>query len=274
MESIMSDGFNESKAKLALDEVNHFFGDYTRMSPFERHVVRRFIFPFWGFYRHQIKLLVTYPFDYPGRAIVLSNLGEVHQEMMKQYGPLPSWLDGARCRSALRALRSRSSRRGAPTRSRARSSRRPRCCRRSSRWRSSRPPAGASTTAQPFTDRSVIENYGGMRINAETGQEAGNTAPGILEALLRNVPQYQELEQAVAGGKTYDTANLIDILSGQGAQTDATGAPKYPTDAGEQLMKLLGMSTTDYNLGGYQSYLAAQQEMAAKALAQRNTVTA
>lgn len=57
----------------AIRLANKVFVDMNAMTPFERVVMRK-VFPFYGFTRHLGRYLLTYPFDHPLRASILSNL--------------------------------------------------------------------------------------------------------------------------------------------------------------------------------------------------------
>jgi cell wall-associated NlpC family hydrolase len=263
IQSIMDSGFTEAKGRLAVDGANSFFGDYASMSPFERHVVRRFIFPFWGFYRHQLGLLVRFPFQYPLRAEVMQHLGQANQEMIDQYGPIPSWLDSAIPMGAPGNVTEFYNPRGADPFS-----------------GSFQAPVsqinpilkdliergtGRSLyTGQPFSDAGVASGYGSdMRFDAN-GNPVGNVLPSLPEQLLQNVPLYNTLKQAVAGGKTYDTATLIDALQGQALETNASGEPVKQMSPGDVLAQYLGLGTTQTDLNSYQQYLEEQRQAALK----------
>ncbi|MGQ0669543.1 MAG: hypothetical protein ACT4PO_07710, partial [Actinomycetota bacterium] len=270
---ILERGFDENAARAALAEVTHFYGNYGALGPYERHVVRRFIFPFYGFFKHQAKLLLSFPFEYPGRAEVLRSLGETTRELTEEYGPMPEWLEGAMpfgppgqgeipfftsrgpnpfnmsfsamtemLSPALKVILERSS--------------------------------GKNLfTGQPFSDPDVIRPYGTDQafqiIRDAQGNPvdvvplAGQPLPGFLEHLLQQVPQYEMAEEAIAQGKTYDTSTLLDALGGNAAIVDpATGQPKYPTGFPQQLLKLAGLGLTPYDLQRYQDRLLQLQKAA------------
>lgn len=271
LENLAASGIDEMSARAAIREVDRFFGNYARMTPFERNVVRRFIFPFWGFYRHQAKLLLSMPFEVAERTAVLNQLSRITQEFYSEYGPIPEWLEGSVPLAPygpgdIPFLLTQGADPFSPT---------------------FQPPQLALSpvlkviweqvtgrsllTGEPFSDREVVQGlYGSderFRIvrdewgNAVGVRPAGAVVPGILEHLLRQVPQYQSLERLLAGGKTYDTANLLDVLRGKAAIRDELGAVKYPTSLGRELAKLSGVNITPYDLQAY------QQRMAEEALA-------
>jgi len=273
--NIMKAGFDETNAKSALNEVVHFFGDYGNLGAFERHVLRRWMFPFWSFYKHQAKLLMTFPFEYPARANLLKALSDVNNEMMAEYGPVPAWLEGALPLTAPGQNVEYLSTRGANPFSMT-----------FEPWTGMLSPVlkvaieqatGRSLfTGREFTDPNVITPFGtdqrfriqygpdGQVIGAEPVERV---APGLIESMLQQIPQYQMTKEVVSGGKTYDTASLIDALQGTAVVEDpATGEPRYPTDLADKLASLFGANTYDYDLGSYQDSLQ-QQKLAALAAA-------
>ena len=261
---IMENGFDEAKAKLALDEVNHFMGDYTTMGPFERHVVRRFVFPFWGFYRHATKLIVSFPFEYPLRAQVMMGLANVTKDLMDQYGPMPQWLQGAIPMSPPGAEVSFLRTAGAnPFQGVTQD------------WTSMLSPplkmmleraqGKQSFTGNKFTDENTFTPFGSdQSYDLRTLQPTeGNVLPSIMEQLAQQVPQYTMLKDLVAGGSSYDTASLGDILGGHGVIRDpTTGAPRYPVGAGELLAKFLGAPVSNIDLGAFQARQTSDQKQA------------
>lgn len=270
MEAIMRSGFDEARARLAVSEVNHFYGNYAKSTPFERHIVKRFIFPFWGFYRHQLKLILSFPWEYPEKARLVQSINEVEKDLMDQYGPVPDWLQGAIPLGPPGSEVSFLTSRGAD----------PFSGTFQSPASMLSPPVklaleqalGRSLfTGQEFTDENVVQPFGSsMKFRGDTGEPVSHVAPSFLESFLQTVPQYQTAKAIAAGGKTYDTASLIDILRGHGTiREPGTGAPKYPTSAAEQLSKLLGFPTTTYDLGGYQAFLLSQQQAAMREAAKR-----
>lgn len=278
MDSILKKGFDESSGALALKEVNHFFGDYGSMSPFERHVVRRWLFPFWGFYRHTIKLMVTYPFEYPGKALLLEGVKRVTDDMKDQYGPMPEWLD-----SSIPL--------GPPGTDAFLST------------RGANPFSGAAEglpgvlsmlgplpqtlieqgtgndtfTGQPFTDANTYTPFGSdQQYNLETGQPVDKVAPGLVESLLSSIPQWDMAKDALAGGRTYDTASMMDALQQRMGNTGEaspinpdTGEPYSPVDLAETLSKMFGISITNYDLAAFQERLAEDQRAVALEAARR-----
>jgi hypothetical protein len=260
---IMKNGYDEAAARAAVEEVDHFFGNYTALGPFERHVIRRWLVPFWGFYKHTVKLMMTFPVQYPLRAQVLRGLTLATQEMIKEYGPLPSWLESAIPLSPPGGEVSFLRTAGAnpftgmfedPTQMLSPAI----------KMFLEQSTGKDMFTGEGFTDANTYTPFGSdQAYNLQTLQPVAAPRPGILEHLLSQVPQYDMLKKAVAGGTTYDTATLLDALQGKGVILDPdTGEPKYPQSVIEQLQKLSGFNTQPYDVGAYQEMLTEDQKAA------------
>lgn len=72
--------------------VDRTLGNYTSFSPVEQNIIKRFIAPFWGFYRHAIKVLLRLPIEHPLKAKLLMTVEQMDTEMMGEY---PEWLRGS-----------------------------------------------------------------------------------------------------------------------------------------------------------------------------------
>lgn len=85
------DSFSPADLDKIVAKVNYFMHDYAALTPFERGVVRRII-PFVNFQKHQIRLLLQLPLDYPGRASMLQAAVAVGKEMQAEdNAKLPEW---------------------------------------------------------------------------------------------------------------------------------------------------------------------------------------
>jgi hypothetical protein len=278
-QAIAEHGLTPANSKALLDEVNYFFNDYTKMGPLERRVLKRFISPFWSFYKHVVKLTLTYPLDYAGKGEILKKLADVSAEIGADIGPLPSFLQGATPIGA-------GSEQGA------------------TRFLNTRGPNPFSTllqdplsvvsppikvlleqiqgrstlTGQDFTAPDVVQPFGSdFKFKMVNGQPVPieKVRPGILEHLLRQFPQFNLAEDLLSGGRRYDTSNLLDILKSRTIgtspehavlQTNAvTGEPRVPYDLLQKLLTYAGVSTTDYNVPNYQGRLSREEEAALKA---------
>lgn len=89
---IAKEGVNPQVMDSMLTVANKVLGDYTTLSPFERDVVRRFIMPFYPFYRHITKFTLKMPFQHPLKSQVLRELEMLDREMGND---LPEYLGGA-----------------------------------------------------------------------------------------------------------------------------------------------------------------------------------
>lgn len=65
--------------------LNKTLGDYTRYGPVEQAILRRFMVPFWGFYRHTGKVILRMPFEHPLKATVLQQLDDLDEQMYKDW---------------------------------------------------------------------------------------------------------------------------------------------------------------------------------------------
>lgn len=73
----------------ALKQVNRYFNNYDRATPFERMTVRR-IFPYYKFFKHSTELITRFPFEHPLKGAVARTLGQAAmrdvKDTLKQYG--------------------------------------------------------------------------------------------------------------------------------------------------------------------------------------------
>jgi hypothetical protein len=76
-------------------EVDSALGSFLTMTPFEQRVVRSVI-PFYAWYRAITLVVAKMPVETPGRALIISKLGEVGAERAEEVlGEVPSFLRGA-----------------------------------------------------------------------------------------------------------------------------------------------------------------------------------
>lgn len=81
--------------EVALRESINAMGDFTRLTPFERHAVRRAV-PFYGWMRHQVQLAFRLPIEHPLRWSLLLHLDQIirdDEELLLAQGP--EYLHGA-----------------------------------------------------------------------------------------------------------------------------------------------------------------------------------
>lgn len=73
----------------SLQQVNRYFNNYDRTTPFERMVTRR-VFPYYKFFKHSTDLITKFPFEHPLKAAVARQLGTVAmkdtQDTLANYG--------------------------------------------------------------------------------------------------------------------------------------------------------------------------------------------
>lgn len=86
------EGVDEPSVAKMIEGANWTLGNYTNLSPLERDVIRRFLMPFYPFYRHMVKFALRMPWDHPMKSQVLRLINQVDEDM----GPhLPDYLSGA-----------------------------------------------------------------------------------------------------------------------------------------------------------------------------------
>ena len=129
----------------------------------------------------------------------------------------------------------------------------------------------SSFTDQAFTDANTVEPFGSEQQWRIIKDDQGNpvnvvpidkTAPGLLEHVLQQIPQYSTLKNILAGGKTYDTSSVVDAFRGDALMKDSAGLPVKEYNTGEQLAQLAGYSTTQFDLGAYQQRLQEERALA------------
>lgn len=66
----------------ALRQVNRYFNNYDRTTPFERMVTRR-VFPYYKFFKHSTDLITRFPFEHPLKGQVAKQLGKIAEQDIK-----------------------------------------------------------------------------------------------------------------------------------------------------------------------------------------------
>jgi hypothetical protein len=135
-----------------------------------------------------------------------------------------------------------------------------------------------SFTGREFSDPDVIAGFGGRRFRVVKDAEGNiiemqpveKTSRGFLEATLQQIPQYNLLRTAVAGGKPYDTLSLPQlgvnrVTGGPTAMLDYSGQPVAPQSALSQFVKYGGVNVIPYDITSYQEQLQREAERAAAA---------
>jgi hypothetical protein len=267
-------GLDEKSWKSSVDEMNHYLNDYNTMSPLERNIIRPYIMPFMAFYKHAAKLLLTMPFDHPAKTRLFSLIQEADQERMKQEGLDPENLPGWLMSDSLFLGRGA----GGDARFMSGGGLNPFNAVMDSPLNTLHPvwkmlyeqSTGRSAfTGKQFTDPNVVTNFGSdqqYRINPKTGEAEPieKVAPGLMEHLLQQIPQYESLKDIIAGGRTYDTTSLLNAAS-EGPVLDSEGKVLRPTSALEQLARLFGYSPTSLDTQSMEQRTLEQRTLAVKA---------
>jgi hypothetical protein len=85
---------NPKLVQKAVDDVNRFAYNFAMLGPMERRYVRQ-IAPFWGWYKFISGVIYKLPVEYPGRANILSKIGDMGMESNENaLGDMPRWLMG------------------------------------------------------------------------------------------------------------------------------------------------------------------------------------
>jgi hypothetical protein len=92
LKQIFEKGVTKVDLVRAITAVNRTLGDFERFGPVEQYIVRRFLFPFYGFYRHAVKFTARMPFEHPLKATILRQIDELDKQMYADY---PDYLQGA-----------------------------------------------------------------------------------------------------------------------------------------------------------------------------------
>jgi hypothetical protein len=273
IEKAFQAGLDEKSFGAAVDEVNKYMNDYAAASPAARNIVRPYISPFFSFYRHAAKILIDMPFDHPAKSRLFALVEEADQERMRVQGgaaELPGWMKGSSMflgKTAAGDYRFMNEGGFNPFNAVL-----------ANPFQSFNPAwkilveqqTGESTfNGRPFTDPSVATSFGSsQQYRLENGkmEPVERVTPGILEHLMQQIPQYELLKDVLAGGSTYDTTTLLDVLRGEGPVLDSeTGEPANPRDLVQLVGKLLGYGETDFDAEDYATRLADGRKAAMEA---------
>lgn len=236
----------------AIKSVDDFFYSSSKLSPFERTWMRRAL-PFYSWYKFIISYGLRLPLNHPKRFEVISNLAKAVYQITGQ-DQLPNYLKGSVAigeeggdiyylrtsgPSPFTLLEDIATKGVSQT---AISSLSP-----GIKLGVERMTGREAFTGKTYTAKDIIEQYGGRlyRFNPDTGkveEVEKKVLPNLMEHLLRDfIPQYQLLEQVVAGGaETYTSAGLPSIISGEAIKKTIGGEPKVRAGAVEKL-KLRGL---------------------------------
>ena len=276
MEQIARSGADENIVLRAAKEMNEFANDYTALSPFEANIIRPYLSPFYAFYKHSAKLLLTLPYKHPEVYVALANLEKVTDSMIDDE-TLPEWAQGNvipdghggfNTVGAMNPFSAISQGVGGVSQS----------FNPLLKVAFEQGTGRNSFTGQPFTDANVERPYGsdkGFRIDPVTGAitPEDKTTPDILEHLLQQIPQYNLAKQQFAGGKTYDTSSLLQAIKGQAALPEnldpATGKDYNEVNVLAKWLSPFGEYTPSPSSAEYQQ---AQLEQVLAELLQRKAL--
>ena len=74
---LSKEGITPGSYRTALERVDRVIGNFTRYSPMEQNVIRRFFMPFYGFYRHMTNVLLKMPIEHPLKAQLFRNIAQM-----------------------------------------------------------------------------------------------------------------------------------------------------------------------------------------------------
>lgn len=232
--------------------------------------MRRFIFPFWGFYRHMLKMMVKLPFDHPGKAKVMYGMSLMGQDLREEFGPVPTWMDsmvpfGPMTPGGKQTFLSTAG----PN---------PFNLFMDTGLGLFHPIAKAifeqatgrdAYTGREFSDPDVFQPFGSQDRYRILRGEGGvpidavpvdKVVPNLAVSLLSQFPQYDIAKQVLAGGRTYDTSGLVESIGNP--ITDESGAPIAPYGLGTAAQRLGAVSTYEYDIAAYRERLAQERENA------------
>lgn len=259
LNNIMKYGYeNPAAVKRWVDDMNTTMNNYRAMTPFERKVVRRFIAPFWSFFRHAATKLVKLPVDAPGKALVLEAVAELDDDINGDTDV--GFLDHAfRVGKGAKPGEDRFFSLGALNPFGGVAGENP-------IGQMAPIPKTLLETAmgrsmydqEKFTSPEVVTPFGTeQQYRMENGQAVPTTVRPLLEspvhALASQFPLYKLGRSLTSGGALYDTGETIE---------NPDGSPKYPIDPALTVARYLGAPLYDLNA---QEYEAKKRQEAMKA---------
>jgi hypothetical protein len=210
-----------AKVEAIMEKVNDFLFDYTALDGFERNVVRRFIMPFYSWYKNIFKLAVwTLPMKYPGRTTLLRGLATMGKEQLDDSyqamgvdpATLPEWMKGnipmeRQEDGSILFWNPRGANPFETLTSNALSILSPPI-----KLALERALGQDTFTGRKFTSPEVIEEGGRqLRYDPETGRfEETEVAPPLISHLLRQFPQYDLVRKFFVPYGEYDTGTLLN----------------------------------------------------------------
>lgn len=273
LEQIQEVGADPKIARAAMEDMNKAMNNYNALGPLERNVIRRFVAPFWPFYKHAARTLFTMPFEHPAKARLLDWVHEVDKDL-DQLGERPEWLEDFTPLGAgdqpgeVRFLSSR----GANPLSGVMES--PMSLLGPAPQLGIEQVTGRDTfTGKQFSAPGVYNDpFSGqqfglddagqpMTLERQLGGLRAPVAPSVKESLLGLFPQVDLYRDIRSGAGRYSAADEVI--------TDETGQPMFRTDPLQELLKFAGVSTMDYDLANWQAKQAEAKQRALNSLSER-----
>jgi hypothetical protein len=255
LQTLGPESIRPSVIQNGIADLNSTLGDYANLTSLERNVVRRFILPFYPFYRHSVKFLLRLPIDHPYKAATLLMLGRLDAEMTKDFPEyllgtvgIGTWSDqmiGLRTKNLnplnmLGAGQSLTQGLSPLMQSAV-----------AMGW-------GVNTlTGEPLTDRDVMEDFAGNKVRVIRGPDGEITgitqlpkgykvSPGAFKLMQNMFPQVNVLTglAAAVGGE-----DIGARYSGSGEVIidPETGKPKYPQPWWKDPLGYVGLPTVAYD---------------------------
>lgn len=255
LEQILTYGIDDPRAVSRwVDGMNETMNNYLAQGTFSRKVWRRFAQPFWPFFRHAARTLLTMPYKHPGKAKLFQLVNVVDEEFKADQGlddveDIAPWLEGAFPIGAggepgetrffgTKAVNPFGGLGGSPL-----------------GQLGPIPKMALETllgrdlyTGDKFTMPGVETPYGSEQAYrmGPNGPEPYTVRPaienfpfGLVEQAAQQFPQYDLLRDLTSGGARYDTGETM---------TNPDGTPRYPIDPLQEVAKFLGFPTYDVDL--------------------------
>lgn len=272
LEKMAEFGADPKVSARVIDDVNKTMNDYLALQPFERNVVRRFIAPFYPFYKHSAITLAKMPFEHPGKARMLDLVAKVQEDMQAELGPIPEWLEGflpvgdGATPGSSRFLSPRGANPFAGVFEAPLAQMSPAIQMAYEQTSGRDPFTGREFTfpdvySDPYSGEKFTLDDSGQVVPVEKGFGGirSETAPSILESLLGVAPPPLQLARDISteGSRYTGSGEVV---------TDAQGNAVYPNDPLQDVLRWFGVSTVDYNLGRYQDRLGDARSRAANQL--------
>jgi len=216
--------------RTALKQVNRYFHDYSRSTPFERQIMRR-VFPYYKFYKHSTDLITRFPFEHPLKARLARTMGSAAlqdvKDTMKEWG-----LDWDKdvppaMRDSLPMSKEIDPNTGEPV-IWMYNTKGPNPFSQLSGYVAEQATQMLNPVIKVFIEqatgtnlftreryRGAISSYTGREYDPDTGQIVDSfNAPSVPESFLRSFWPYQTVRELVAQGRMpVDTASLIDMAT-------------------------------------------------------------